>query len=164
MRRIIALALVMLALGASIACAGSIGLGAFAGLSKPVLQDDVDQGTLLGLRAPVSLVPLVTVEPYYASSNLGDKTTTVANLSYTRAGFEEKAFGANVLLTMGGPVQFYPYVGLGSTSLKRPGFDSSFKTYNFGLGLGISPMPKLTIHIRGEPAGCRGRRSLAQVR
>jgi hypothetical protein len=151
MKRLLALTLVLLAVTAGAASAASIGVGPFAGTSIPVLQDDVAQGMMFGLRAPVKLVPLVTVEPYYASSSLGDKDVTIAGLTYTRQGFDEKAFGLNAMLTMGGPVQFYPIVGLGSTKLTRTGSsDLSLTTYNAGFGLGISPMPKLTVHIRGE--------------
>jgi len=150
MRRILALMLATMVLSAGVVHAGSVGIGAFAGMSIPVLQDDTDSGALYGVRVPVKLVPLVTVEPYYAASNLGDKTTTVAGLSYTRQGFDETAFGANAMLTMGGPVTFYPLAGIGQTKLKRDGFDESFTSYNVGLGLGISPMPKVSIHIRGE--------------
>ncbi len=150
MKRLIVLSLALLAVTAGVASAGSVGVGVFAGTSIPVLQDDVAQGTLFGLRAPVKLVPLVTVEPYYASSALGDKDQDIAGITYTREGFDETAYGLNALLTMGGPVQFYPFAGIGSTQLKRTGNDLTLTTYNFGLGLGISPMPKLTLHIRGE--------------
>jgi hypothetical protein len=150
MKRLLALTLVLLAVPAGVANAGSIGLGAFAGMSIPLLQEDVDQGTMFGLRAPVKLIPLVTVEPYYASSSLGDKDVTVAGFTYTREGFDEKAFGLNAMLTMGGPVSFYPFAGLGQTKLERPGSDLSLTTYNVGFGLGFSPVPKVSVHIRGE--------------
>lgn len=150
MKRLFVWTLVALGLTAGTAFARGIGVGAFAGMSIPVLQDDVDKGTMFGLRAPVSLAPLFTVEPYFASSALGDKTETIGVIEYTREGFEETAFGVNAMLTLGGPVSFYPFVGLGQTSLKRTGFDDSFTTYNMGLGVGISPAPKISVHIRGE--------------
>lgn len=150
MKKLLALSLLVLGLSAGAAWAGSIGVGAFAGMSFPVLQEDVAKGTMFGLRAPVKLVPLLAVEPYYASSSLGEATETVAGIDYTREGFDEKAYGVNAMLTMGGPVSFYPFAGIGQTSLKRTGFDDSFTTYNFGLGLGISPAPKISVHIRGE--------------
>lgn len=150
MKRLLALSLALLASTAGLASAAGVGVGAFAGVSIPVLQDDVGQGTLFGLRAPVKLVPLVTVEPYFASSSLGDKDETIAGLSYTREGFDETAFGLNAMLTVGGPVQFYPLVGIGQTKLERTGTDLSLTTYNLGLGLGLAPMPKLTVHVRGE--------------
>lgn len=150
MKRLIALTLALLAVTAGVASAGSVGVGAFAGVSIPVLQDDVGQGSIFGLRAPVKLIPLVTVEPYYASSSLGDKDVTVGSLTYTTQGPDETAFGVNALLTMGGPVQFYPFAGLGSTKLDFANSSKTLTTYNFGLGLGIAPVPKLAVHIRGE--------------
>lgn len=150
MKRAIALSLALLACSAGVASAGSIGAGAFAGMSFPVVQEDVSQGATFGLRFPVKLVPLFTAEPYFASSSLGDKDVEVGGLTYTREGFDATAFGLNAMLTMGGPVQFYPFVGIGSTKLERSGADDSFTTYNAGLGLGLAPMPKLSVHLRGE--------------
>lgn len=150
MKRVIALSVALLALPAGIASAASIGVGAFAGLSIPIVQEDVSKGSQFGLRFPVKLVPLVTVEPYFTSGALGDKDVDVGGTTYTREGFDATAFGLNAMLTTGGPVQFYPYVGIGSTKLERSGTDDSFTTYNAGLGIGISPMPRLGVHLRGE--------------
>jgi len=123
MRRLIALTLVALCLSAGAAFARGVGIGAFAGMSVPVLQEDVDKGNMFGVRVPVNLVPLFTVEPYYASAALGEATESVGGIDYTREGFDEKAYGVNAMLTLGGPVSFYPYAGVGQTSLKRTGFD-----------------------------------------
>lgn len=150
MKRPLALVLVLLAASAGAASAGSIGLGAFAGMSIPVVQEDVSQGSTFGLRVPVTLVPLVTLEPYFASSALGDKDEEVGGFTYTREGFDATAYGLNAMLSMGGPVQFYPFVGIGSTKLERTGTDLSLTTYNAGLGLGFSPVPKVSVHLRGE--------------
>lgn len=150
MRRLVASSLVLLALSASVARAGGIGIGAFAGMSYPVLQEDTGNGTLYGVRAPVTLVPLVTVEPFWASSRLSDKVTTIANASYTREGFDESAYGVNLQLTMGGPLSFYPYAGVGRTKLERSGYGQSFTTYDAGLGLRVSPVPKLALDLRAE--------------
>ncbi len=143
------IAVAVLAIAPASARAAGIGLGAYGGMSIPVLQDDVDKGPVYGLRAPVSLMPLLTVEPFFASSALGDKTQTIADIEYTRDGFESTAFGANVMLTMGGPVQFYPWASIGSTTLKRDGASNSFTTYGGGLGVGFGVVPKLTVHVRG---------------
>jgi hypothetical protein len=150
MKRLLALTLVALAATAGLANAASIGGGVYAGVSIPVLQEDVAQGSTFGLRFPVKLVPLVTVEPYWASSSLGDKDQTVGGITYTREGFDEKAWGLNAMLTMGGPVQFYPFLGIGKTKLERTGNDLDLTTYNAGLGLTLSPMPKLNVNLRGE--------------
>ncbi len=143
------LAVALLAIAPASVHAAGVGVGAYGGFSIPVLQDDVDNGPVYGLRAPVSLLPLLTVEPFFASSALGDKTQTIADIEYTRDGFESTAFGANVMLTLGGPVQFYPWVSIGSTTLKRDGNSDSFTTYGGGLGLGFNVMPKLSLHVRG---------------
>lgn len=150
MKRLLAFALLALACSAGIASARGIGVGFYGGQSIPILQDDVAKGNMYGVRVPVSLIPFLSIEPFYASTNLGDKTTDVAGLSYTRQGFDEKAYGANALLSVGGPVQFYPFAGIGQTQLTRPGSDAKLTTYNFGLGLGLAPVPKFALHIRGE--------------
>jgi opacity protein-like surface antigen len=133
--------------------AASVGVGAFGGMSIPVLQDDNGQGTVFGLRVPVALIPLVTVEPYYAKTSGGDKDQDIEGTTITRSGLDVAGFGANVLLTFGGKIQLYPFAGIGSYKLSRAGSDDQTNTaYTFGLGLGISPMPKLSFHVRGELA------------
>ena len=150
MRRFLILTFATLAMTASVARAGSIGLGLYGGESIPVLQDDVDKGTMYGVRVPVKLIPIISFEPFYATSNLGDKTTDIAGLTYTRSGFDETSYGVNAMLSVGGPVSFYPFAGVGSTKLKRTGVESTFTSYDFGIGIGISPIPKVSVHLRGE--------------
>ena len=142
-------AVALLAIAPASAHAASIGLGVFGGYNIPVVQDDVDNGPVYGLRAPVKLIPLVTVEPFYAMSALGDKSLDVGGIEFTRDGFEAKSYGVNAMLTMGGPVQFYPWAGIGSTSLERDGETNSFVTYSGGIGLGFNAVPKVALHVRG---------------
>ena len=48
-------------------------------------------------------------------------------------------------------LQLFPFVGIGSYKLERSGAeDISDPGYSFGLGLGISPIPKLGVNVRGE--------------
>jgi len=143
------LALVLISAGAS---AADIGLGAYGGVTIPVLNDLSKQGSDFGIRIPVKLIPMVTVEPYYASSSLGDAEETFGSVTYTRDGGDLKAYGANLLLTFGAPAfQFFPFAGIGSYKLKREGAeDVSDAGYSFGLGLGISPIPKIGVNVRGE--------------
>jgi opacity protein-like surface antigen len=153
MRRAMILLLFSLALLPCAAGATSVGVGAFGGMSIPIIQDDNGQGTLFGVRVPVSLLSLVTVEPYFAKTSGGDKDQDIEGTTITRSGIDVSGFGANVLLTFGGKIQLYPYAGIGSYALSRPGSEDQTNTaYTFGLGLGISPMPKLSIHVRGELA------------
>jgi hypothetical protein len=147
----IAAAVLALALGAGNAHALGVEVGAFGGMSFPILQDDVLQGVTYGVRLPVKLIPLLTVEPFYASSTLGDKTADFGGLSYTRDGGDMTSFGANVLLSTSGPVQFYPLVGIASQKYTRAGSsDINESGWNFGLGLGFEPTPSFSIQIRGE--------------
>ncbi len=150
MKRMLVFALAATALLSSIAQARSIGLGFFGGASVPIVQEDQDQGTLWGFRAPVKLVPLFTAEPFFSSSALGDKTVDLSGFSVTREGSDVTTFGLNAMLTLGGPVSFYPFVGIGSAKFKRTAQDESFTSYHMGLGVGFSPIPKVSVDLRGE--------------
>jgi hypothetical protein len=144
-------ALFALALVPAVAAAGSVGIAAYGGLSFPVLYDTATQGSQFGLRAPIELLPLLIVEPYYAQSALGDKDETFGGVTYTRSGPDVDSFGANALFNFGGSVKFYPFVGIGSTTIKQSGSEDITDTnLNFGLGFGFTPMPKLGIDLRGE--------------
>lgn len=132
------------------ASAIGIGVGAFGGLSLPAVQDDNGSGTTFGIRVPVSVVPLLTVEPYFATSSGGDKDQDIGGTTYTRSGIDLTSFGANVLLTFGTTFQLAPYAGVGSNKLERDGTDFTETGYTFGLGLRFGlPMAKLALHARG---------------
>jgi opacity protein-like surface antigen len=150
MKKTIGIALLAVALFAGVAGAANVGIGAYGGVGIPILQDDNGRATTFGIRAPVSLIPLLTVEPYFTSSSGSDKDQDVGGTTITRTGIDVTGFGANAMLTMGGPVSFYPFAGIGSHKLKRDGADETRTTFAFGMGVGVSPMPKLTIHIRGQ--------------
>jgi hypothetical protein len=152
MRRVF-VAVLGLALAAATAQAADIGVGPFGGLSIPVLNDLSKSGTTFGIRVPVNLIPLLTVEPFYAGSSLGDAEETFGTpITYTRDGGKTTGFGVNALFTFGtGIFKFYPLAGIGSYKFERSGAaEISEIGYNFGLGLGLSPIPKLTVHVRGE--------------
>lgn len=152
MKRLFSAAALMLMLAAGAAHATGVGAGVYGGLSYPVLQDDVSSGTLYGFRAPISLVPMITVEPFYASSSLGDAEEVLGGISYTRDGFDQTAYGVTVML--GNPTgmgfRMYPFAGIGKYKLERTGTDIDETGYNFGLGIGIGATPKLSLQIRGE--------------
>ncbi len=166
MKRWLALAAVAALLGAGSAMATEelrVGVGAFYGRSAPVLQD-VDAssfspddalgegGSEWGVRVPIKVIPVVTIEPYYASSSYGDNTQDFNGLSYTREGWDRKAFGGNFLFanTLASGFKFYPYVGVGSTKLTRTDEELNEFTWNFGLGLGFSLNEKMAVHVRSQ--------------
>ena len=151
MRRLSVLVLLALAIGAPRAHAADIGVGVFGGVSIPILNDLSKQGTEFGVRVPVNLLPLLTVEPYFSSSSLGDAEETLGGTTYTRDGGKVTGFGANALFTFGAPMfKLTPYVGIGSYKLERSGVDDvSDLGLQFGLGFGISPIPKISLSLRG---------------
>jgi len=154
MRRIVLLALVALLIATTAAQAGPIGLGvgAFGGLSWPILQDDVSRGSVFGVRVPVKALSMLTFEGYYEKSSLGDAEEEIGGVTYTREGFDHTGIGVNAVFGSGGlGAGFYPYVGIGSHQLTRTGTDDIKDTaWNFGLGYGIKAGAKLSVQIRGE--------------
>ena len=152
MKQRIFVALLALALAVP-ATAGAVGIGVgiFGGPSIPVLQDNAGTGSQFGVRIPVSIIPLIGAEPYFSKSSLGDKEETFGGLTYTRSGPDVTTYGLNAMLSMGGPLQYYPYLGIGSTKIEQEGSDDLTETnFNFGMGLALSPIPKLTAHLRAE--------------
>ncbi|HET9951098.1 MAG TPA: outer membrane beta-barrel protein [Candidatus Eisenbacteria bacterium] len=141
---------VLLAAGA--ANATGIGAGVYAGYSFPVLQEDAGSGSMYGFRAPISVAPTITIEPFYASSALGDVEEVLGGISYTREGFDQTAYGASLLFgnTSGPGFHVYPFAGIGKYKLERTGTDIDEVGYNFGLGFGFGVAPKISLHVRGE--------------
>jgi hypothetical protein len=156
MMRRVALAALALALVAGVASAAPIGLGigAYGGLSFPIVQDDVGDGSVFGVRVPIRLVPMITIEPYWLSAKMDDAEEDIGGITYTRDGFDHTGIGANAILGhIGGTggFSFYPFVGIGSHKLTREGTPEIKETaYNIGLGFGITPTPKVSLQIRGE--------------
>jgi hypothetical protein len=105
---------------------------------------------MFGVRVPVSVSSMLTIEPYYMTSSLDEVTEDLGDppVEYTRDGFDMKSIGANVILFGG---KFYPFVGLGSYSLKRDGSEDIEELgWNFGLGLGLPVTEKIRLDVRGE--------------
>ena len=151
MKRIVPMLLLGLAASGGAAGAASIGFGVFGGTSVPVVQDDARAGAVYGLRLPVDVVPMLRLEPYWSRAALGDVEETFAGLPYTRDGGAVSAFGLNAMLSTGGPLRFYPFVGLGSCALTREATaDRTEIGYDAGLGLALSPLPGLEVDLRGE--------------
>lgn len=152
MRRVAPLAALAVALSAGISQASPIGvgMGAYGGVSIPIIQDDVSGGSLFGIRVPVKAIPMITVEPYYLTSSLGDGEETIGGVKYTRDGFDHTGIGVNAILGMGLGFGLHPYVGIGSHKLKRAGTEIKETAYNVGLGFGLNAIPKMSIQVRGE--------------
>jgi len=155
MRKLFTLAALALFLTAASANAVTIGIGAFGGLSIPIVNDLSTQGSVFGVRAPVGLSPMFTAEAFYSQAALGDAEESFGGpVTYTRDGGEVTGFGANLLLHMGsGSTRFFPFAGIGSYKIERSGSEEiSDVGYNFGLGIGfgVPSMPALSFDVRGE--------------
>ena len=149
--------MLILVLGTGVARAAGIGIGvgAFGGTSVPLIQDDAKKsGGQFGVRVPVSLMSFLTVEPFYATSSLGDTKQTIGGIEYTRSGFDVKTFGANAILgspATGSGFKFFPFAGISSNKLTRVGSDEIKETgYDFGLGIGGSIASQISFAVRGE--------------
>jgi hypothetical protein len=143
----------ILALAAGPASAVSLGVGAFGGMSIPIVQDDNGQGQIYGARVPVGVTPIFTIEPYASFTQGGDKDETINNIPLTRSGIEMQSYGANLLLTFGTGFQMFPFAGIGMTTSERDGLDQSSMQYNIGLGIGFAPFAlPLSFDVRGEYA------------
>jgi len=139
-------------LSAGSAGAVSVGGAVFGGASIPIVQDDNGTGTQFGIRVPVHLIPLLSVEPYFAHSNLGDETRDFGGFEYTRSGFDIDSFGINVALGSAGLLPgVYPYVGIGTHEMVRTATEDRREVgYNFGLGFGFDVPPGINLNLRGE--------------
>src|SRR2546426_8881550 len=90
---IAALALTCWALPAG---AASVAVGVFGGASVPVAQEDNGSGSEFGIRVPVSVIPLVTVEPYFVKANGGGKKEDLGKLRITHSAIDLAGYGAIV--------------------------------------------------------------------
>lgn len=150
MKRRLVFALLACVLFAGRASAAGVSLGVSAGITSPSEPTDGDNGSYFDVHAPVRLVPLVTVEPFFAQSKLGDQDVSVPPITLVLTGATFSTVGARVALTFGGPVSVSPYLGVGYTTSKRLGFKESGMSYLGGLGVGVSIVPKLRFEARAE--------------
>ena len=151
MRRIVFGAMFALALAPAVAAAGSVGIGVYGGASLPVLYDSASLGGVAGVRIPINVLPMLTIEPYYSKSQLGDTEDTFAGQTYTRSGPELYTYGGNAVFEFGNTLKFYPFVGIGSTKIEQEATEDVTETnLNFGLGFKYSVMEKLALDLRGE--------------
>ena len=90
MKRVVWFTLLAVMASTGLASAEGIGLGvgAYGGVSFPIIQDDTGGGGVFGLRAPVRVIPLITVEPFYLTSSLKDVDEEIGGVTYTRSGFD----------------------------------------------------------------------------
>jgi len=141
----------LLAVSAS-AQAPKLGVGAFGGLSMPVLQDDQSQGTMFGARGRFALTPGIVLEPFFASAAWGDPDA-VDGVELV-SGSKVTAFGLNAALGISpGKPGLKPFflAGVGSFKVKNDdtGYDESAFGFQGGLGFAFGLAPQFDLDIRG---------------
>lgn len=153
MRKTVVAALCLLAFSTGTAGATAVGVEIFGGASIPIVQDDNNTGPMFGLRVPITLPSIFTIEPFYSRSEGGETKINLGGTEYTRSGYGVNGFGANLILgsPSKAPFSFFPYAGLASNSFSRTG-SQSFSELGFllGLGFGFGIVEKLWIDARGE--------------
>jgi opacity protein-like surface antigen len=143
-------ALLLIALPAT---GGAMGfaVGPYAGYNVTILQDDAGNGPLFGLRAKISALPALAVEPWFTMITEGDADHEEAGIEFTQEGGSIQSFGVNASLggyrTMPG-LGFYATGGIGMYMLK-PEQDYKDETTRFGLNLGtgfvVKVLPQLDL-------------------
>jgi len=153
--RLLPLAALLLVACGGAARAATIGIGAYAGGSIPVVQDDRETGPIAGLRVPVALTHWFTAEPCVSIASYGNRTYTLAGETLQRDGGRVSAIGGDVLLAAPGIPGFhlYPYAGVALHRSARFGTGIEDRVgYNFGLGVGWTFPSHVSLELRSEMA------------
>jgi len=138
----------------SIASAAKFSIGVFGGMNIPIIQEDVSNGTVFGVKGRAMVMPFLGLEPNFVMSKYGDKDHDVLGQTMTRKGGDITSFGLDAVLgTFGGfsKVRFYGLVGLNSNSLKRDGIpDQTRLGLSFGTGVEFMAMDVLSVEVRAR--------------
>lgn len=131
-----------------------LGVGAFAGLSIPVLQDDQSQGMEYGFKGRYGLGSLIVLEPYVSFVKWGEPDP-VDDIDLGIDGSKVTSFGLEASLgNLPGVTGISPFVfgGVGSYKVKNEdtGYEASKLGFSAGLGLGIGLSPSFSLDIRGK--------------
>lgn len=131
-----------------------LGVGAFVGLSFPILQDDQSQGIEYGLKARYGLGSLIVVEPYVSFVKWG-QPDPASGVDLGIDGSKVTSFGLEASLgNFPGHTGIAPYfvAGIGSYKVKNDdtGYDQSKLGFSGGLGLGIGLSRQFGLDLRGK--------------
>lgn len=114
------------------------GVGAFGGVSIPLVQDDGTNGTVFGGRLKLSLAGPIGIEPHIAFFKNGDWEPEDAP-NVTLDGSKFTMIGVNFLLGGAGQVnavRFFPVAGFDYYSQSTDLYDADSRIgWNAGLGL-----------------------------
>lgn len=145
MKKIICLGMLALFLvgTSSAAAAGKFSVGAFAGLNIPLIQEDVENGTLFGAKGRITVLPFLGIEPNLVFSTYGDQDHDVDGTTMTRKGGDVTSFGLDAVVgNFSGfsQARFYGLFGINSNTSKREGLPDQTRL-GLALGAGIEFLP-----------------------
>ena len=137
----IALIMMVLCLAPAVRAIGW-GVGAFGGVSIPIVQKDATNGYAAGVHLRFSLAGLLGLEPNFTYFHDGKWTyKNEGALIYSGEGSKISAFGVNAIIGGVGPLtgfRFFPFIGAKFYNLKKFGLDSQTQIgWNVGMGLEI---------------------------
>ncbi len=158
---IVACLLVLVASQATYAQEGpKFGVGAFFGLSFPLVQDDQARGTEFGFKARYGLAKIIVLEPFMSIVKWGDpgevELLTGGTFDFgALEGSKITAYGLEASLgNLPGQMGLVPYfaAGIGSYKVKNEttGYEHSAMGYSVGLGLGVGLSPRFALDVRGK--------------
>ena len=128
-----------------------IGIGTFAGLNIPIVQEDAGIGPLLGTRLRIGITSLLALEPTLVFFQQGDVTTQVGNQDVELDGGRSTALGINVMVGSVGPptgMQIHGILGLASHAMKQEGTeDESRLAMSLGPGMELGVADKLALDV-----------------
>ena len=130
-----------------------IGIGAFGGMSLPLVQDDQATGSAFGFMARAKFLPIVTVEGNATFAKWG-QADPIENVELPE-GSKMTSFGIDLILGgKPGLVGFKPYavVGFGSYKIENDDtkYDESALGWSGGFGFMFGVTPKFDIDLRGK--------------
>ena len=153
MRMTIMALILLLAVATVSAQTPKFGVGAFAGFSLPVAQDDQGSGTEFGFRGRLKL-SFLTVEPNFTIAKWGEGDL-ISGVTAMPDGSKVTSFGIDALLGGApGVPGFKPFFVIGAGSYKVKNDDTQFEEtalgFSGGLGFLIGLSPKFDRDARGK--------------
>lgn len=130
-----------------------LGVGAWAGMSIPVIQDDQESGMVFGFMGRFKVLPFLVVEPGMSFTKWG-APDAIEGIDFGIDGSKLTSIGVNA--TLGGApgvpgVKPFFVAGVASYKVKNDdtGYDNSKLGWNAGMGLGFGLSPSFDLDFRG---------------
>jgi len=130
-----------------------LGVGAWAGMSIPVIQDDQESGMVFGFMGRFKVLPFLVLEPGMSFTKWG-APDAIEGITWDINGSKLTSIGINA--TLGGApgvpgVKPFFVAGVASYKVKNDDtkYDESNLGWNAGLGIGYGISPAFDLDIRG---------------